>query len=128
MYQYEATLRRILDGDTIDVSVDLGYETFQYHKLRLVGINAPETGTVAGGEATAYITTLLAPTLYLRTIKAVTKYDPPTDKADSFKRYLAWVWTEQAPMEAAEYRSSINYQMVATGHAVEYMTPPEWPT
>ena len=46
MYTYEIVkVRRIIDGDTIDVTVDLGFNIFHNITVRLLGINAPETRT-----------------------------------------------------------------------------------
>jgi micrococcal nuclease len=43
MYEYNAKLLRIVDGDTLDMEVDLGFRTFQRIRCRLYGLNAPET-------------------------------------------------------------------------------------
>jgi micrococcal nuclease len=43
MYEYKFTLDRVIDGDTIDVVVDLGFDTFIKKRIRLLGIDAPET-------------------------------------------------------------------------------------
>jgi micrococcal nuclease len=46
MYTYEITkVRRVIDGDTIEVTVDLGFSIFHNITVRLLGINAPETRT-----------------------------------------------------------------------------------
>ena len=46
MYEYEVKeVIKVVDGDTVDVLVDLGFETYQIHRVRLLGINAPETRT-----------------------------------------------------------------------------------
>tara|TARA_E500000178_G_scaffold340535_1_gene383348 strand:+ start:432 stop:845 length:414 start_codon:yes stop_codon:yes gene_type:complete len=45
MYIYNAQLTRVVDGDTIDASVDLGFDTWKKVRIRLVGINAPESRT-----------------------------------------------------------------------------------
>ena len=41
-YRYRATLRRVIDGDTVDCDVDLGFEIIAVERFRLLGINAPE--------------------------------------------------------------------------------------
>ena len=43
MYEYKFILDRVIDGDTIDVVVDLGFDTFIKKRIRLLGIDAPET-------------------------------------------------------------------------------------
>ena len=46
MYQYKIkTIKKIVDGDTIDVDIDLGFGVTYSHRVRLKGINAPETKT-----------------------------------------------------------------------------------
>ena len=42
MYKYKAKVVRIIDGDTIDALIDLGFEVKLRKKVRLWGINAPE--------------------------------------------------------------------------------------
>ncbi len=43
MYTYRAMVKRVVDGDTIDVLVDLGFDVHIRQRLRLYGINTPET-------------------------------------------------------------------------------------
>ena len=43
MYEYRAKLIKIIDGDTIDVKIDLGFGISLKKRVRLFGINAPET-------------------------------------------------------------------------------------
>lgn len=46
MYEYRCTLRRVVDGDTIDVDVDLGFKvTLSNERVRLQGINTAESRT-----------------------------------------------------------------------------------
>ena len=45
MYTYKAKLVRILDGDTIDAKIDLGFDVWVKKRIRFLGINAPETRT-----------------------------------------------------------------------------------
>jgi micrococcal nuclease len=42
MYQYQATVERVVDGDTVYVTVDLGFFLTSMMKLRLRGVNTPE--------------------------------------------------------------------------------------
>ena len=42
MHEYLGLVNRVIDGDTIEVSVDLGFRITQAMPLRLYGINAPE--------------------------------------------------------------------------------------
>ena len=43
MYEYKFQLERIIDGDTVDGSIDLGFGISVRKRIRLLGINAPET-------------------------------------------------------------------------------------
>jgi endonuclease YncB( thermonuclease family) len=81
-YIYPAVCTRVVDGDTLDMVIDLGFRMTSTQRIRLMGYNAPEkTGRtfVFGGWATAQVVRHIegAP-LLIR-----------THKADSFGRYLA---------------------------------------
>ena len=45
MYKYYITVLRVIDGDTIDAMVDLGFDIWIKQRIRLMGIDAPETRT-----------------------------------------------------------------------------------
>jgi micrococcal nuclease len=45
MYEYKAKLDRVVDGDTVDVILDLGFDVHLFARIRLHGINTPETRT-----------------------------------------------------------------------------------
>ena len=45
MFEYNATVTRVVDGDTIDAMVDLGFGTWKKVRIRMHGINAPESRT-----------------------------------------------------------------------------------
>ena len=45
MYKYNAEIVRVVDGDTVDAMVDLGFKIFKKIRIRLYGINTPETRT-----------------------------------------------------------------------------------
>lgn len=45
MYEYKATLLRVIDGDTVDCLIDLGFDILIKERVRLSGIDAPETRT-----------------------------------------------------------------------------------
>ncbi len=45
MYEYKAKLIRVVDGDTVDAMIDCGFSTFRKERIRLRGINAPESRT-----------------------------------------------------------------------------------
>ena len=45
MYYYKVEILRIVDGDTVDVRMDLGFDVWHKCRVRLMGINAPESRT-----------------------------------------------------------------------------------
>ena len=45
MFEYNAQVLRVVDGDTIDAMVDLGFNTWKKVRIRMYGINAPEART-----------------------------------------------------------------------------------
>lgn len=51
---YPATIRRWVDGDTVDLDVDLGFHMHALLRFRLQGVNTPERGEPGWAEATAY--------------------------------------------------------------------------
>ena len=63
MYKYKAKVRRFIDGDTYELMIDLGLDTYVVRKVRLLGIDTPETWRPSceeerkrGIEATAFVT------------------------------------------------------------------------
>ena len=45
MYTYKAKLDRVVDGDTVDANIDLGFDISIHKRIRLAGIDTPETRT-----------------------------------------------------------------------------------
>lgn len=45
MYEYKAVVDKVVDGDTIDCTIDLGFHTWKKVRVRLEGINSPESRT-----------------------------------------------------------------------------------
>lgn len=81
---YRAVVRQVIDGDTIDVLVDLGLQSYAYETLRLRGIDAPERFTPPGKASLLFLRELLpvGTPVVINTHK-----DPQT-----FGRYVADVW------------------------------------
>ena len=44
-HQYKAKVRRVVDGDTLDLDIDLGFHITLRERVRLMGIDTPETRT-----------------------------------------------------------------------------------
>lgn len=106
MYEYQAEVIKVIDGDTLHVRVDLGFEVSIFETIRLTGVNAPEHNKPGGAEATEWLRSKALNT----TIRLVTK----KDRREKYGRYLATIFL---PGEAV----SVNDQLVAAGHAVPYM-------
>jgi len=113
MYEYSAKVTRVIDGDTIDVTVDLGFHVQIRERLRLYGINAPEVRGVdrpAGLAATAWLKeylTELDNEITIRTIR---------DRKGKYGRYLAILVDNRDPQNSVD----INQLMIKVGHAAEY--------
>lgn len=105
MYVYGARVDRVVDGDTVDTSVDLGFGIHLFQRIRLLGINCPEHGTPEGDAATAYTRAWVAehgPTFILRT---------ELDRREKFGRTLGTL------ISGAR---TLNDDLVAAGHATAY--------
>ena len=102
MYTYSAIVERVIDGDTIDVSIDLGFKISHRIRLRLAGIDAAEVSSERG----KVTRDMLRATLDGRRVK-ITTYSP-----DKYGRYLAEVWVES--------EVSINRQLIDNGVVKAY--------
>lgn len=103
VYRYEAVVIRVVDGDTVDLSVDLGLRVRTTDRFRLYGINAPERWeTGVGTAATNHLRELLSTgdTIIV---------DTHRDAKDKYGRWLATIYVGE---------TNINEQMVLDGHAV----------
>ena len=59
MYNYRARAVRCVDGDTVDLEVDLGFKIFTNIRARLIGVDTPERGQEDYKRATMMLTNLL---------------------------------------------------------------------
>jgi len=122
MYEYKARVLRVVDGDTVDLDIDLGCSVHVHERCRLYGINAPETHGVKkdseeyrkGMAATEFLRNMIeGKEVLIRTHK---------DKKGKYGRYLVSMWelpgTEAGPLRYS--RLSINAKMLDAGHAVPY--------
>jgi len=107
MYEYQAKLIRVVDGDTVDLMVDMGCRIYNEMRCRLYGINAPERNTEDGPEATEFLLGLLssATTITIETYK---------DRKEKYGRFLARIFVDGNTV-------SVNEIMVESRHAVRYM-------
>ena len=111
-YLYRAVVVRVVDGDTIDVDIDLGfYVWIKKQRIRLLGIDAPETRGESRPEgllATEYLKSLIdGETIILRTVKG----SDGGDRDDSFGRWLGTIY--HGDMD-------VNAEMIRAGHAIPY--------
>ena len=122
IYIYKADLIRVVDGDTVDLIIDLGFDTSRKERFRLYGIDAPEMNTAEGKEAKAWLLEALQPlgAIYIQTIQLSTKA-----KRDKYGRFLAVLYDDlgdiqaNRPMKTPVCPASINAQMIVEGHAKE---------
>ena len=59
MYKYKAKIEKIVDGDTVDFDVDLGFNVSIKIRTRLLDVDTPERGHPDWAKATSILTTLL---------------------------------------------------------------------
>lgn len=102
-YRYKAAVDRWVDGDTVDLYVDLGFHIYAKTRFRLYGIDTPERGQVNWGEATDHAE-LMAPAGTDVTIEVF-------KDTDKYGRWLANISVGDA---------SVNESLVAAGLAVRY--------
>jgi len=86
-YIYRATLARVIDGDTYEVDVDLGFHVRAHVTVRLRGWNCPERFTDRGKRAIDAAREIIVGPLMIETEKVRGK------DVRSFARYVADVWT-----------------------------------
>lgn len=113
MYTYKAKLVRVVDGDTIDAEIDLGFNVLIRQRIRLYGIDTPESRTrdleekERGFAAKQRLTELLPKEFIVKTI---------LNKRGKFGRILGLIYIDM------EDEKSINDILVEEGHAIEYLT------
>lgn len=115
LFTYRTTVRKIVDGDTLDVAIALAPGFTRDLRLRLRGLDCPEIETAAGRAAKAYVETLLA------VGDAVTLR---TTKPDKYDRYLADVFLPKSSAQSSESSAKedvfLNNALLSTGHAIRY--------
>ncbi len=110
MHEYKAIVRRVVDGDTMDVTLDLGFDILYNNRIRFYGINTPESRTrdleekKLGLAAKDRVKELcpVGSTVIIKTTK---------DGRGKYGRILGEIFVGDM---------NVNQQLVAEGHAVEY--------
>ena len=117
MYQYRCKIVRVVDGDTVDVDIDLGFGIWMHkERIRVYGIDTPESRTrdvtekVFGKLATEAVKTFL-PEGSMQTLVTV------QDKAGKFGRVLGKFLIYDAKEDR---QTTLNEWMVKNHFAVEY--------
>jgi len=115
MYEYRVKkLINVVDGDTIDVEIDLGFDIYITKRVRLAGIDTPESRTTdkfeksLGLESKARLKQLLsdAELIVIRTEKR--------NSSEKFGRVLGWLYIDDTKV-------SINDTLIASGYAWSYL-------
>ena len=112
MHEYKVEVLRVVDGDTVDVDIDLGFSTWlKKQRIRLYGIDTPESRTsdvkekFFGQRAKAFLTKWV-------TAGDVTLRTKTYDAKGKFGRILGELWY------AGEH--NINQKLIDEHHAVAY--------
>ena len=80
LHTYAGEVERVIDGDTLLVRIDLGFDVWKSERIRLRGVDTPELGTPEGRRAREFVTGTLAGagTVVVKTYKT-----------DAYARYVA---------------------------------------
>jgi len=115
MYEYFVReVKNVVDGDTIDVIIDLGFDILFSSRVRLAGIDTPESRTtdkaekVLGLEAKDYLKK------QLKDAKSVVIRTEKMDSSEKYGRILGWVYINGES-------ESINNKMINDGYAWGYL-------
>ena len=111
MYEYRVKkIVKVVDGDTIDIEIDLGFSLTKKERCRVAGIDTPECRTRNKAEkqyglaAKVYMTGLL---------KNAKELKVRTEKDGKYGRMLGWFYADDQEL-------SLNEQMVVDGYAWQY--------
>lgn len=113
LFHYRCEVTRVVDGDTIDVDIDLGFNIKYSERVRLLGINTPETRTrdleekAKGLEAKDFVITWLEDMADNCPI-----IETKVDKKGKFGRILGRVLNDEG--------ECLNDTLVELGHATVY--------
>lgn len=104
LFTYSATIRRVVDGDTLVVAIQVAPEIWLEEKLRLRGLDCPEMSTPEGKVAKRFVDALVA---------SATEVIVATTKPDKYDRYLADVFVATPSGEVF-----LNNALLEHGHAI----------
>ena len=120
MYEYNAIVERVVDGDTLDCTIDLGFHTWKKVRVRLEGINAPESRTRDKEEKERGLAAKdrLIEILKYNDNHCILKISG----LGKYGRALATVFVENLSPVSTEGITlvNVNSQLITEGHAIEY--------
>ncbi|MEN9870205.1 MAG: hypothetical protein RLZZ171_1193 [Cyanobacteriota bacterium] len=73
-YIYNGIVLKVVDGDTLDIMLDLGFATYRKVRCRLLDFNAPEAKTIEGDKITAYLREYITDQNVVVTSKSLDRY------------------------------------------------------
>jgi len=131
-YLYAATVVNIVDGDTLDLRIDLGFHTERIGRFRLANINTAELSTrrgdsrIAQGSQTTLVEEARAARdfLFNRLLNAKTIV-VKTQRTDQHGRYVTHLFYSEAELtidDCFKTGTYLNAEMVDAGHAVKVST------
>lgn len=116
MYVYKATAIKVVDGDTIDCEIDLGFHIKVVKRVRLAGIDTPELNS----EDILVREDAIAAKKYVAGWLGAVPFCIKTelDRSDKYGRVLGWIYPLSAGIE--DESQSLNNVLVEAGHAQWY--------
>ena len=112
IYRIKSVLK-VVDGDTIDASIDLGFDISLSKRIRLAGIDAPESRTTNLKEKALGLETK---EWLKKTLEGAKDIIIKTEKPDSTEKYGRII----GHLFINDQETSLNNQMIAEGYALEY--------
>jgi micrococcal nuclease len=115
MYRYKAKLVRVVDGDTLDVFVDLGFNVWIKRRVRLVGIDAYESRTRNKKEKKKG---LAAKARLKEVLEHEDEFNLVSHGVGKYGRCLGEIHVTARHIKSPKYHGkSINEMLVEEGHA-----------
>ena len=118
MFEYKAKIIKVVDGDTVDAMVDLGFSIYRKIRIRLYGVNAPESRTKdleekeRGLQAKSRLRDILEENDY--------EVDLKSFGVGKFGRCLGEIMLDKVDEQNNNTLINLNELLVAEGHAVKY--------
>ena len=118
MYNYNAKCVRVVDGDTIDAMIDLGFGVHVKKRIRLAGINAPESRTRNKVEKKLG---LAAKERLIELMEgAANVFELESKEIGKYGRVLGVIYINKLSGKDTITQACINEMLVSEGHATEY--------